>query len=142
MKKVTELARQYLITLKQKHSKSAGLSAEYRKMQQYLCSDKLTTDEMQLLFQFKTRTFPCKTNYRKQNENDLSCSICHEEDNPEHLLHCSRITAGLDTSGLTYCDIFGTTETQIKNIKILKQISQNRTKIMNKSPSDGQAHPQ
>ena len=70
----------------------------------------------------------------------MSCSICHDEDNHKG---CSRITAGVDTTGVTYCDIFGTTEQQIKIIKIQKQVSQNGKKIMNKSPSDGgQAHPQ
>ena len=68
MKKVTELSRQYLITLKQKHSKSAGLSAEYKKMQQYLCSDKLTTEEMQLL-----RLFPARPT--TENRMKMTCRV-------------------------------------------------------------------
>ena len=52
-KQVRELARQYLIKLKKKHSKSAGLSEDYS-LQNYLASNELTTDEKQLLFQFRT----------------------------------------------------------------------------------------
>ena len=133
---------QYLIKLKKKHSKSAGLSEDYS-LQNYLASNELTTDEKQLLFQFRTRTYPCKTNYRTQHAADLSCTICKEEDTPEHLLQCERITSGVDTSGITYGDIFGPTAKQIKIAKILKKISLNRSKIMNTSPSDGsQVHPQ
>ena len=40
-KQVRELARQYLIRLKQKHTKSAGLSEDYL-MQSYLTSDEMT----------------------------------------------------------------------------------------------------
>ena len=129
---MTVIAREYLLTLKGKHSKSAGLSEDYTMMQDYLTSDKLTTEQKQLLFQFRTRTFPCKTNYRTQHEPDLSCSICQEEDTPQHLLHCSRIIDGVDTDGMKYCDIFGLTDQQIKFIKVLQKITVNRNKILNK----------
>ena len=93
--KITELARTYLTNLKQNHSKSAGLSSDYEKMQDYLDSDKISTEEKQLLFKFCTRTYPCKTNFRKQYEPDLSCFICFNEDTPEHLLNCT-LSEGID----------------------------------------------
>ena len=129
MKQVREVARQYLVKLKAKHSKSDGLSELYC-MQSYLTTDVLTTGEKQLLFQFRTRTFPCKTNYRKQHEPDLSCAICKEDDTPEHLLHCNRNTTGIDTSGVCYNDIFGSTAQQIKVTKILRKIALNRQKLL------------
>ena len=132
IQQVTVIAREYLLTLKGKHSKSAGLSEDYTMMQDYLTSDKLTTEQKQLLFQFRTRTFPCKTNYKTQDEPDLSCSICQEEDTPQHLLHCLRIIDGVDTDGMKYCDIFGLTDQQIKFIKVLQKITVNRKKILNK----------
>ena len=46
---IREIARKYLIQLKNKHSKSSGLSEDF-KMQKYPTSSKLTTDEKQLLF--------------------------------------------------------------------------------------------
>ena len=128
-KSVREVARQYLITLKEKHSKSTGLSDHYQ-MQAYLTSNNMTTEQKQLLFQFRTRTYPCRTNYRKLYENDLSCQICLEEDSPEHLLACSRITAGIDITGVLISDIFGSTDQQIKIAKILKKITFNRKIIL------------
>ena len=85
----------------------------------------MTTDEKQLLFQFRTRTYPCKTNYWTQHAADLPCSICKEEDTPQHLLHCTRITSDVDTSGISYSDIFGPIAKQIEIAKILKKISLN-----------------
>ena len=90
----------------------------------------MTTEQKQLLFQFRTRTYTCRTNYRKLYENDLSCQICLEEDSPEHLLACSRITAGIDITGVLISDIFGSTDKQIKIAKILKKITFNRNIIL------------
>ena len=139
-KKVTEQARKYLTDLKEKHSKSAGLSDSFDKMQDYLMSDSMSTEEKQLLFKFRTQTYPCKTNFRRLYEPDLSCSICPKEDYPKHLLYCTNL--GIDTSGLKYNDIFGDIKKQVKIIKALKQITINRNLVMNKSPISGsQAHP-
>ena len=99
-------------------------------MQAYLTSNNMTTEQKQLLFQFRTRTYPCRTNYRKLYENDLSCQICLEEDSPEHLLACSRITAGIDITGVLISDIFGSTDQHIKIAKILKKITFNRNIIL------------
>ena len=139
-RRVTDLAREYLINLKVKHSKSAGLSDSFDKMQDYLSCNDMSTEEKQLLFKFRTRTYPCKTNFRNLYEPDLSCSICLKEDSPEHLLNCT--AQGIETSGMDYNDIFGDIKKQVKIIKVLKQITTNRNLIMNKSPTSGsQAHP-
>ena len=138
--RVTELAREHLINLKQKHSKSVGLSDHFEKMQDYLTSDSLSTEEKQLLFKFRTKTYPCKTNFRRLYEPDLSSPICLDEDSPDHLLLCT--TQGVDTSGLKYSDIFGNIKQQVRIIKVLKQITVNRNLLLNTIPSNGsQAHP-
>ena len=138
--RVTEVAREYLVNLKQKHSKSANLSEEFEKMQDYLISNDLSTEEKQLLFKFRTRTYPCKTNFRRLYEPDLSCLICLREDSPEHLLQCT--TQGINLSGLNFNDIFGNIKQQIPIIKALKQITVNRNLLLNTIPTNGsQAHP-
>ena len=138
--KVKELARQYLSQLKDKHSKSAGLNGDFEKMQDYLLTDNLTTEEKHLLFKFRTNTYPCKTNFRRLYEPDLSCPICFEEDRPEHLLNCT--TQGVDTIGVKFSDIFGNINQQTKITKVLKQINENRNIIMQQTPTLGsQVHP-
>ena len=140
--KITELARTYLTNLKQNHSKSAGLCSDYEKMQDYLDSDNISTEEKQLLFKFRTRTYPCKTNFKKQYEPDLSCFICLKEDTPEHLLNC-KISEDIDRNGIEYSHIFGNIAQQTKVIKALKKITVKRDNLLNKSLFDGsQVHPQ
>ena len=138
--KVKELARQYLSQLKNKHSKSAGLNDDFEKMQDYLLTDNLTTEEKHLLFKFRTYTYPCKTNFRRLYEPDLSCPICLEEDRPEHLLNCT--TQGVDINSVKFSDIFGNINQQTKIIKVLKHINENRNIIMQQTPTLGsQVHP-
>ena len=138
--KVSELARKYLIDLKAKHSKSAGLNIDFLKMQDYLFCDFLSIEEKQLLFKFRTRTYPCKTNFRHQYEPDLSCPICQQEDSPQHLLNCS--IDGVDTKGTKFEDIFGNVEQQSRIIKVLKKITVKRNNFLNNSPPGGsQVHP-
>ena len=109
-------------------------------MQDYLFSDILSTEDKQLLFKFRTRTYPCKTNFRQQYETDLSCKICRKEDSPQHLLNC--LTDGVDINGAKYEDIFGNVEQQSRVIKVLKKITVKRNNILNNSPPGGsQVHP-
>ena len=123
-----------------KHSKSSGLSTDFLKMQDYLFSDILSTEDKQLLFKFRTRTYPCKTNFRQQYQADLSCQICHQEDSPQHLFNCA--LDGVDINGTKYEDIFGNVEQQSRVIKVLKKITVKRDNIINKSPPEGsQVHP-
>ena len=63
------------------------ISDSFDKMQDYLSCNDMSTEEKQLLFKFRTRTYPCKTNFRNLYEPDLSCSICLKEDSPEHLFN-------------------------------------------------------
>ena len=138
--KVHELARQHLTTLKNKHSKSDGLNCDFEKMQDYLLTDNLSTEEKQLLFKFRTQTYPCKVNFRRLYEPDLSCPICLEEDRPEHLLNCT--TQGIDTNSVKFSDIFGNLNQQTKITKVLKQIISNRNLILQETPTLGsQVHP-
>ena len=132
---IFDVAKKYLISLKNKHSKSEGLSAN-NKIQDYLISNQLNTGEKQLLFQLRTRSYDCKVNYRALYKNQLACSICGQEDNQQHLLSCSTTAHGLDLKNVQYSDIFGTVEKQVRITKILMQIS-NRRKVIQKSSSNG-----
>ena len=126
-----EASRKHLIELKYKHSKSSGLSDDYR-MQEYLTSSELNSDEKQLLFHLRTRTYDCKSNFKSQYGSDLACNICQEEDSQQHLLHCARTAVGIDITGVQYSDIFASTSKQVKITKILRIITNNRSKILKK----------
>ena len=129
--KVREASRKYLTQLKNKHSKSNGLTTY--KLQTYLTSNALTTEKKQLLFKPRTRTYNCKANFRNQYGQNINCSICGFEDNQQHLLFCSRTTANVDIDGVTYSDIFGTLQKQVKVIKFLMKVTRNRKIIIENS---------
>ena len=136
---IFKVARQYLVFQKNKHSKCEGLSAN-DKMQDYLSSEKLTTEEKQLLFQLRTRSYDCKANFRNLYKNQLACFICGQEDNQPHLLSCTATTQGLDLTNVQYSDIFGTIEKQVRITKILMQISNRRKAILKTSNIGSQVH--
>ena len=117
---IREVAREYLISLKSQHSKSKGLSENF-KLQPYLSSNLLNLEEKQTLFQFRTRSIECKANYNQQYGQNLSCFSCNEEDNQHHFLSCS-IANNINTDGLKYEDIFQTLDKQVKVTKALTKI--------------------
>ena len=139
--KIYEVACEYLLSLKNKHSKSAGLSYN-NKIQDYLVTSKLTTEEKQLLFQLRTRSFDCKANFKNKYKHQLACSICSMEDDQMHLLNCKHTTTDIDLKGVKYSDIFGTTAQQIKIAKVMMEIVRKRKLLIRKSSNLGsQVHP-
>ena len=139
--KIYEVACEYLLSLKNKHSKSAGLSYN-NKIKDYLVTSQLTTEEKQLLFQLRTRSFDCKANFKNKYKHQLACSICSMEDDQIHLLNCKQTTTDIDLKGVKYSDIFGTSEQQIKIAKVMMQIVRKRKLLIRKSSNLGsQVHP-
>ena len=121
--KIREAASSFLTDLKEKHSKSCNLFLGDQ-MQRYLTTHSPTTQEKQILFSLRTRTFKCKANYKNQF-NSLQCDFCNHVDNQEHLLECS-IVQDLDISQVKYDYIHGTLSQQIKIAKVMKLIFEKR----------------
>ena len=94
------------------------------------------------MFQFRTRTYKGRSNYKNQYGSNLACLICGEEDDQIHLLQCKKTTVGVDLDGVQYCDIFSSIDKQVKIGKVLKKITSNREIIMKTSSTTGsQVHP-
>ena len=118
--KLRETAFAYLLELKRKHSKSANLTASPQ-IQKYLSSCDLTTQEKQVLFSLRTRTFDCKANYKNGNDT-LACNQCGNLDEQEHLIQCAKDQSDIDLPDVKYSDIFGTIQQQVKVAKAMKKI--------------------
>ena len=99
------------------------------KIQQYLnlICDNLVKEEQLLLFQLRSRSFPVKMNFQYKYNNDLGCRACNDVNMNECELHfCeSCVTFQEERQGekMTYEDIFGPLEVQIKFIKKFKTIA-------------------
>ena len=63
---IREIAKDYLINLKSKHSKLDGISDSYGQ-EKYLFSSNMSTEEKQVLFKFRTRMIDVKSNFKNQH---------------------------------------------------------------------------
>ena len=100
-----EVPREYLLSQKRKHTKLDFLKNTYR-LDPYLASNSITTEEKQTLFKLRTRMVEVKTNFKSHYGQDLTCKFCSEDDTQSHLLSCKELVANLDTSEVTYSDIY------------------------------------
>ena len=139
-KQVRELATKYLISKRENPSKSKYLRVG-DSMKQYLKTDKLSTEEKILLFQLRTYTFDCKVNFAFKFGENVNCNFCSQKDDQIHLLTCTKLTSGVNISNIKYEDLFGNIEEQICFAKVMKQIVENRKKVLeNSSQSGSQVH--
>ena len=126
-KQMKSKAEDFLFTLKEKHSKTENLQSF--KFQDYLKSNKISTEEKKLLFQLRTRSTHTKANYKNKYKFDISCSMCNDKvsiQTDAHLLTCSTIVDALATKtellNVNHKDIFGNVIQQIKIIQVYKEI--------------------
>ena len=118
----------YLTELQVKHSKSQYLH-QGQQMQEYLCTDRLTIREKQLLFKLRSLVTPNKANFRKKYENDLICILCGDISSVEtlhHFLMCSYLTSqhllGSELKLIKYEDIYGKLSDQIRAVKVWDKV--------------------
>ena len=119
-------------------------------MKEYLKSPHLNTDEKRLLFALKTRGVNVKTNFKNMfSKTNMSCRLCksNEEESEIHILKCSEIVKDKslkdEISKISYSDIFGTIDEQIKAVKVLKKVLKVwnlKLEKLKKSPSGHQVH--
>ena len=125
--KVQHLSSSFLISLKNKHSKSENLKiSEF--MQPYLKNDNLSIEEKKLMFRIKNRLIDVKVNFKKKYNNSLECRFCGgTEESQKHLVICPEILADSNIKQALqnhkYSDIFSNHEpTQTHMIKTWKLI--------------------
>ena len=91
------------------------------KLDTYLSSSNLSTEEKQTLFKFRTRMVQVKSNFKNQYGQNLTCHFCPAEETQSHILLCKE-TSDIDTSQVSYDDIFGDISKQEKIAKVLNKI--------------------
>ena len=116
-----EVLREFLISLKRKHSKLEHLNNTYT-LDSYLASNNITTEEKQTLFKLRTRMIDVKSNFKSQYGQDLVCRFCPVEETRAHLLLCKELVDNIDTSNVCYGDIFQGLTKQEAISKIYTQI--------------------
>ena len=125
--KINQSAAQYLIGLREKHSKSDNLKFS-SEMQSYLRNEKVSIQGKKLMFKLKNRLLDLKCNYKKKYNNRLECRLCSApEESQSHLMECRVILEDDDVKqaigSYSYNDTFSTNlETQTNIIKTWQAI--------------------
>ena len=103
--KTKEFTLNYLLDLKEKHSKMENLNYTELKMQSYLRDPRITVAEAKNIFRFRTRSALFKENMRS-NYTDDTCPLCKEQpDRQSHSFECKIINSRISVQG-SYKDIF------------------------------------
>ena len=123
---IRNLAKEYLIILKMKHSKLEQISDSYR-IENYLKSSNISTEEKITLFKFRTRMVDVKYNFKSQYGENLTCYFCSNEDKQSHILSCKELVGDINISGVQYNHIFSELITeQERAAKLLNMILKKR----------------
>ena len=123
--KIREVAREYLINMKYRHSKMNKMSDNYL-FEPYLTSMNISTEEKQTLFKFRTRMVEVKSNFKTLHGQNLTCNFCPEEETQCHLLTCPELTKNMNISDIEHDDIFKDISKQEKAAKTLNKIVKER----------------
>ena len=141
--KIRVASHSYLLQKKERLSKLDNLSSDYF-MKDYLTTDRLSTDEKQLLFNLRTRMIPVKCNYESMYKDNLLCSLCETNSNEsqQHLLVCPGLVEHPSVNTpVRYMDIFDTLEKQAGAVKYWSKILKNRKiKLKEKEISQLRSH--
>ena len=86
--KVKKCAFEFLLQIKESHSKLSNIRYDDFKMQDYLADSSFNLREKQLLFRLRSRTFEAKANFRNRYQNNLQCDLCGTcpEQTQKHIL--------------------------------------------------------
>ena len=125
---VKQSTLEYLLKIKEKHSKTKDLTYESLELQPYLracCEASMTIIQKQFLFAARSRMIDLRANF-KFGKSDISCRACHQsEETQEHLLQCPELQENeIALSVVVYSDLFGNTSEKLAEIaKILNKKS-------------------
>ena len=103
------------------------LTPENIKIQKYLVCEKLTKEEVQLLFTLRVRSFPVKSNMKNQFLNNMQCRACREPDSVEDEVHlcqyCDSSKYERNFTRLNIDDIYKSLTFQVEFIRVFKLIA-------------------
>ena len=112
---VDKHALEYLLALKDSHSKVEHIHFEYLEMQSYMKPSDLSNQQVKFIFQARSRMLNLRGNYKNGNK-DLSCRACRKsEESQPHLLVCEKLNENIISKNLPrYEDLFGINLDELK----------------------------
>ena len=132
---ILKSAFKYLQSLKTNHSKVKIIKYDKLEVQPYITSNKLSTEEKQLLQRLRSSTIDVKSCFKSQYS-DLSCNLCGDVNSiqtPSHLLDCKEMLNQspllFNNDRVQHNDIYGTIDQQKEITRIYVELLQIKTKI-------------
>ena len=133
VKRVKDAAYTFLINKATEHSKVNATIYISCDGAGYFRDQRFSPDLANLLFQFRTRGFLVKNNFRNNYKNtNILCPLCEmEDDTQEHLFQCEKLICNTAV-GCTYEDIFSDNNDVLLNVAVkLKKIVEWRKTLLN-----------
>lgn len=128
--KVISAALLHLNSVAETHSKSKNLIKSELKCEKYIMDPRFNTEEVQLLFQLRTRMFPVKSNFKNKHGNNLSCVLCKIElCDQAHQMSChilQHFVPVLRSRNVDYNDVFGSVDEQLEIVRIFSEVRNQR----------------
>ena len=140
--KVYTHAVQYIHDLAEPHSKSEKIVNPNFKRREYFSDRRFTKEDVQLLFSLRTRMLNCKSNFRNQFNNDLTCRICKVTgsiEDEDHILTCSEIND--EVYDAKFEDVYGNVDNQQKVVQVFKKVLRKRKIFMEIAEKTAKNHP-
>ena len=134
-RKISSTSLSQLNEIAQKHSKSQNLVKTNLKCEPYICDNRFSAEEVQLLFQLRTRMYPVKANFKNHYKDEkLLCKFCaFGISDQQHQLECVVLTKfipELSCTTVEYADIFGSVDDQLAAIKLFVEITNQRNILL------------
>ena len=132
--KILQKSFQYLKNISDNQSKLSYNSYKKLRIQDYLISTKFSNHEKELLIKLRTRMVDVKDNFKQKYEDNMSCDLCGEYENQQHLLECKTLIENCkslyDDSTIRYEDLFSTVNKQLSAVKLFTEVLQTRQKLL------------
>ena len=133
--RTAKAAFNYLENLKSTHSKIKQIRYKKLSPQSYILSDKLSNEDVIMLFGLRSRMTQVKRNFPTKYKDNLECMLgCTVEETQSHLLDCSYILDKMEDKSILaeceYSDLFKNDDDQIKITKIFSEIIKIRDTIL------------
>lgn len=132
---IYKAAFEYLLAKATGHSKMDNLKYEKYEMQSYLKNKKVSKNEAQDYFKFRTRMADFSANFGAQN---IPCSLCNKRDinsqyldSQPHFLVCQVvINEVLKLSSINHQDIYSTKKVNTSSVKTLLEALDRREQLL------------
>ena len=138
-------ALNYLVKLKNTHSKVLHIEYRTLEMQDYLVPSNISTEVAKFTFLCRSRMLPVGANFKKGGNKNPTCPVCKstEYDSQPHLMLCTRLSVNTLADQIPqYDNLFGENlDQKLAVVHLLKRNLEERNRILKEFQQIQSANP-